>query len=129
MAKDKRKARRKPLHYAAQIGENDQLLQGCFVHDISESGARLDVGDPTRVPDVFTLILSERGSGARRTCRVVWRTAGQIGVEFEMRHAADGQSRQFKTAMDAAHHVTLVPQNAEPPAHAPATISKESEPT
>jgi methyl-accepting chemotaxis protein len=96
MAKENRKARRKHLHYAAWIGEGEQLLQGCFVADISEGGARLELGDPSSIPDEFVLILSERPDAARRNCRVVWRNATQIGVQFEMRYAAERQVRQFK---------------------------------
>jgi hypothetical protein len=102
MAKDKRKARRKHLHYSAWIGEGDQLLQGCIVADISESGARLDCGDPVSVPDEFVLILSDRHDAARRHCRVVWRSETQIGIEFEMRYAAEKKVRQFKAAQRGA---------------------------
>ncbi len=102
MAKDKRKARRKHLHYAAWIGDGDQLLQGCIVADVSEGGARLDCGDPAGVPEEFVLILTDRQEGARRRCRVIWRSEKQIGVEFEMRYAADSRVRQFKAAASDA---------------------------
>jgi hypothetical protein len=55
--------------------------------DISDTGARIEIDNPKKVPDRFLLWLSANGS-ARRTCRVVWRKPRQIGVSFEL-HLAD----------------------------------------
>ena len=55
-----------------------------MLSDISDTGARLDVPYPDKVPDRFMLWLTETGA-ARRTCHVVWRKLRQIGVRFERR--------------------------------------------
>ena len=82
MVKDKRKAVRRPMRYTAWIVVGPGQLQGCSLADVSDTGGRLDVENPTNVPDTFTLWLSSNGS-ARRMCKVVWRAERQIGVAFE----------------------------------------------
>ena len=88
MAKDKRKSMRRPLRYSAWVALEGDLLHGCVMSDISDSGARLDVDDSQTIPDDFTLLLTSNGS-AQRKCHVVWRKPRQLGVSFE-RRAADG---------------------------------------
>lgn len=74
--RDLRKALRHEIHFPASIRIDEQTpLQTCIIHDISEGGARLTIGLRKETPDNFTLIFS-------RSCRVVRRTDGQIGVEF-----------------------------------------------
>ena len=82
MAKDKRKAVRRPMRYTAWIVMGPGQLHGCSLADVSDTGGRLDVEDSNNVPDTFTLWLASNGS-ARRKCKVVWRTARQVGVAFE----------------------------------------------
>ena len=84
MRKDKRKSRRRPIRYSAWMALDDDKLHGCVLADISDTGARLDVEDSKALPDRFMLLLSGTGS-ARRSCRVIWRAAAQIGVAFEKR--------------------------------------------
>ena len=90
MRNDKRKSRRRPIRYSAWMALENDKLHGCVLSDVSDTGARLDVDDSEAVPEHFMLLLSGTGS-ARRSCRVVWRQPGQIGVVFERRlsdHAA-----------------------------------------
>jgi len=90
MRSDKRKSRRRPIRYSAWMTLENDKLHGCVLSDVSDTGARLDVEDSQAVPDHFMLLLSGTGS-ARRSCRVIWRQPGQIGVAFERRlsdHAA-----------------------------------------
>ena len=84
MRSDKRKSRRRPLRYSAWMALDNDKLHGCVLSDISDTGARLDVEDVKALPDRFMLLLSGTGS-ARRSCRVIWRAPGQIGVAFERR--------------------------------------------
>ena len=84
MRKDNRRARRRPLRYSAWMALDSDQLHGCVLADISDSGARLDVEDPTILPDRFMLMLSGTGS-ARRSCRLIWRSPNQVGVAFEQR--------------------------------------------
>jgi hypothetical protein len=56
----------------------------CALSDISPFGARIIISDAKTLPDNFLLLLTANGS-ARRRCRVIWRTAGELGVKFETR--------------------------------------------
>jgi hypothetical protein len=82
MAKDKRKAPRRPMRYSAWIALGGKHLHGCVLADVSDTGGRLDVEDTSVIPDAFTLRLASNGSATRK-CKVVWRTARQLGVAFE----------------------------------------------
>jgi hypothetical protein len=52
----------------------------CYILDISDNGACLDVGD-LAVPPVFGLSLTAGGE-VMRVCTVIWRTGELIGVRF-----------------------------------------------
>jgi hypothetical protein len=82
MTRDKRKAQRRPLHHTACVVIAPDQMHGCFLSDVSDSGARIDVDDSAKLPDRFFLLLSMRGR-ARRLCSVVWRKPKQLGVKFE----------------------------------------------
>ena len=84
MADDQRKSRRRTVCYAARLELRPGQPVGCLLSDISDTGARLTVPYPDKVPQRFLLWLTQNGS-ARRLCEVVWRKAGQIGVKFERR--------------------------------------------
>jgi hypothetical protein len=118
MVKDKRTAPRRPIRYTAWIALKVDILHGCVLSDVSDSGARIDIDDSASIPDKFMLLLSSNGS-ARRKCRVVWRKPRQLGVRFE-RRLIDGDRATlvprhdfgtFATAMTA--NEALVP-DAEP---------------
>jgi hypothetical protein len=53
-----------------------------LVKDLAERQARLSVLTPDRVPERFTLWLNEREPHGCK-CRVAWRGAFEIGVQFE----------------------------------------------
>ena len=52
----------------------------CYVINISENGACLEVGD-IAVPEVFGLSLTAGGE-VRRVCALIWRRGGVVGVRF-----------------------------------------------
>src|SRR5213080_1997513 len=52
----------------------------CYILDISENGACLDVGD-LAVPKVFGLSLTA-GDEVRRVCTLIWRRGELVGVRF-----------------------------------------------
>lgn len=87
MRKDQRKSPRRPVRYAAWLALAPGELHGCALSDISNTGARIDVENPDKLPNEFALWLASNGS-ARRNCRVVWRTPTQVGVRFEGRLAS-----------------------------------------
>jgi PilZ domain len=51
----------------------------CTVLNLSDLGACLKVESPIGIPDTFDLVLD---NAPVRSCRVAWRSATQIGVEF-----------------------------------------------
>ena len=52
----------------------------CVVKNISEGGAGLDVASPIGIPDEFDLMLT--GDHTVHRCKVIWRKAKKIGVQF-----------------------------------------------
>jgi hypothetical protein len=55
----------------------------CVLWDLSEGGARLAVAHPEELPDEVTITLGrDVPVVAGTTCRVVWRSKEQIGLEF-----------------------------------------------
>lgn len=52
----------------------------CYILDISENGACLDVGD-LAVPKMFGLAMTAGGE-VRRVCALIWRRGELIGVRF-----------------------------------------------
>jgi len=77
-----RKKSRRQFHYNARIFIDKKTPPiTCSIADISESGARLSLERDEELPETFVLLLTASG-GARRHCRVVWRTSLTLGVEF-----------------------------------------------
>lgn len=77
---DRRRVPRRRVFKGAQISFRGlRAAIDCTVRDISEKGARLVVESPIGVPDRFDLV---QNGVAPRFCRVVWRKATQIAVEF-----------------------------------------------
>jgi len=58
-----------------------ESLRECVVFDESEKGARLVVNSPGDIPDTFYLYMTLDFT-SRRRCRVAWRSATEIGVEY-----------------------------------------------
>jgi PilZ domain-containing protein len=80
--REKRKAKRKPLHYRAWVvpAPKDSPQQ-CMLADFSQTGARICRPQEFEIPDRFLLLLTSNGRFGRR-CRVVWRSPSHIGVQF-----------------------------------------------
>jgi hypothetical protein len=49
------------------------------VRNLSDRGACLKVESPVGIPDTFDLVLD---NAPVRSCRVIWRKATELGVEF-----------------------------------------------
>ncbi len=80
----KRRFERKSFERVAALDLGDgSASTTCEVLDISQGGARLRplMCSPKMLPEQFTLLLSGCGR-VRRSCRVIWRSAGELGVEF-----------------------------------------------
>ena len=75
MAANLRKHQRRAVELRAYV----ETPTACSVADVSETGAKLLVKDPASIPDEFLLRLRP---DLRKWCRVVWRGAEQVGIEF-----------------------------------------------
>jgi hypothetical protein len=64
----------------ARISLDNGGVIDCFVRDVSNSGARLEVADPKQLSDKFILRID--GMPKPHRCRVAWRTANMVGVEY-----------------------------------------------
>jgi hypothetical protein len=76
-----RRAERESTYKAARIGTGPRATLHCGVRNLSATGACLRVDDPQDVPDSFNLVFDS--GEPSRVCRVMWRSARQIGVRFE----------------------------------------------
>jgi hypothetical protein len=54
----------------------------CTVHDLSNSGALLEVSREDALPETFILVTDD-GDPLGYACRVVWRKGCRVGIEFE----------------------------------------------
>jgi hypothetical protein len=59
--------------------DNGTPLMDCTVWDVSDEGVRITIDEPRSVPQEFFLVLSKDGK-LRRRCRVIWRSAEQVGA-------------------------------------------------
>jgi hypothetical protein len=76
---DRRAAsRRKILRGGRTFWQNGDSTD-CIVHNLSDTGAQLQIRGP--VPKTFDLVID--GDELPRSCCVVWRQAGRIGVRFQ----------------------------------------------
>lgn len=83
---EKRKATRKNIRHMGWIATpEDGVLQECVLSDVSETGARIDMGSIRELPDEF-LLLFTRNAKMRRRCYVMWRKGTQVGVHFDRRY-------------------------------------------
>ena len=71
--------RRRALRGGRMVFNSASSTINCTLRNISDAGARLDVASVLGVPDVFDLKLEGQ---PRRSCEVVWRNSGAIGVVF-----------------------------------------------
>ena len=65
---------------AVSFGDGSQP-HPCWILDISDGDARLNVGALQNIPDIFTLRVTNTGS-VSRFCKIVWHRANEIGVRF-----------------------------------------------
>jgi hypothetical protein len=71
--------RAKTLKSAKILFNKNQSVIDCFVRDLSETGAKLSVGDIAAVPRIFVLELRD---GTRFQCERVRAMGLEIGVRF-----------------------------------------------
>jgi hypothetical protein len=71
--------RRRVLKGAQIVFKGHEAVINCVVLNLSDRGACLKVETPIGIPEAFDLVLDHAFVG---NCRVTWRKATQIGVEF-----------------------------------------------
>ena len=71
--------RHKTLKSAKIVFNKKQSVIDCFVRDLSDTGAKLQVADLLAVPRTFTLMLND---GAAYECERVRAMGKDIGVRF-----------------------------------------------
>jgi len=74
-----RQVRHRVLKGAQIVFKGHEAVIDCTVRNLSDRGACLNVESPIGIPDSFDLVLDHAFVG---NCRVTWRKATQIGVEF-----------------------------------------------
>lgn len=76
--------RRAPRHRVLKHGTlafNSGGGVDCMVRNISSGGARLEVANPLRLPQSFTLVI--KTDQFMRHCHPVWCSENRIGVAFD----------------------------------------------
>jgi PilZ domain len=73
-------ARQRVLRGAQIVLKGHEAVIDCVLRNLSDRGACLKVESPIGIPDAFDLMLDHASA---RHCRVTWRRATQIGVEFD----------------------------------------------
>jgi hypothetical protein len=83
MAVNRRRKARQPLNRLTAVARKSDgtIVASWTVRDVSESGARLAVGNPESLPDEFILQLTRNGRVLRR-CRVAWKKPDEVGVKY-----------------------------------------------
>jgi hypothetical protein len=80
MYREVRKDLRSRTVLPARIRDTDgQPVCDCLTRDLSNSGARLEVGASTELPTNFILTFSGDES---RLCELMWRSENRVGVRF-----------------------------------------------
>jgi hypothetical protein len=77
---ERRRAARQRTFKAAKIELNRDGAARCMVRNLSPTGAFLEFGTPTDLPDKFVLVILS--NHAQRNCEVVWRQRNRIGIAF-----------------------------------------------
>lgn len=77
----RRSSRRKLKIPVLVFHEGGERIAQAYTLDVSKGGAKLKLDRSIDLPEQFLISLSERGE-VQRLCRLVWRTAGEIGVRF-----------------------------------------------
>jgi hypothetical protein len=86
MRGEHRKAPRVQIEHSHPVnlmGVDGTWRRSCFLLDVSDSGAKLEVEGPVNVLQAreFFLLLSSTGLAFRR-CELVWVDGAQVGVRF-----------------------------------------------
>jgi hypothetical protein len=76
-----RRPARRIFEATASVSFGDGTQHPCWILDISDGGARLNIGGRQDFPDFFTLRVTSTGAG-NRPCKLAWHKGNEIGVRF-----------------------------------------------
>lgn len=76
---ERNSTRQRRLKEARIIFNGRQSVLSCLVRDVSETGFRIKIGEPYRVPDIFQLEITGQ---KRRAARKVWIGVDELGAAF-----------------------------------------------
>jgi hypothetical protein len=79
--KDHRQKRRRSITYPVTAESAEGEVLPCRVLDISETGVRINLADPSAVADTFRINLAS-GHEYNRICEVIWRSRDELGARF-----------------------------------------------
>jgi PilZ domain len=103
VSRERRKNFRVEWNSAATLYDrHGRRARPCIVGNFSNGGAKIGGIRPETVPDEFMLRLTPHSPPRR--CRVVWRSADALGVEFADRRAEEpaGGTRQKRLRYEPA---------------------------
>jgi hypothetical protein len=80
MLERRHELRRRTLKTGRIVFNNRFSAMDCAVRNLSDHGAMLLVAGPHGIPDAFLLEFDD--GVTTRNCRVIWREAQRLGVEF-----------------------------------------------
>ena len=82
MNERRREPRRRVLRTGKIVHNALSSVYDCRIADQTERGARLKIDNSWAVPGYFEFMDTARGK-ARRPASVVWRSADELGIEFD----------------------------------------------
>jgi hypothetical protein len=77
---EQRRSAREAVRFPAWADFGYGFPRECTVLDVSDDGIRIAIENPSDLPGEFDLILSR--SGARRRCRLAWRSDEEAGLQY-----------------------------------------------
>lgn len=94
VTKDREYARRRVLIGGKLVWDDGAFTADCAVKDISESGARIQLGPRESIP--ARVYFLELKSGLAYEADVVWRRSPQFGLRFVRRIDLDNPPRELR---------------------------------
>jgi hypothetical protein len=78
---ERRQSPRSRVFKSAQLVVDKSSLLDCVVRNLTSDGARVEIPNPSHLPDSLHLTF-DRGHSLR-SCRIVWRGPKEAGLEFK----------------------------------------------
>jgi len=77
---ERRKSGRSRALRGAKLFFGSSSMIDCVVRNFTNAGARIEIPNTVELPEAFGLTFD--GGYSLRSCRIVWRTSNETGVEF-----------------------------------------------